>query len=78
MKEDLIRTSIYLEIIEQPDTYKSLVFHTEFVTRKKLVKLRISSRKLGLRQVDTTMYRMMKSYAVSAIVTELKMKLTFC
>ena len=32
---------------------------------------------LGLRQVDTTIYHVTKGYAISAIVTELKMKLTF-
>ena len=45
-------------------------------SRKTLVKLRISSHKL-LRQVDTTIYHVTKGYAISAIVTELKMKLTF-
>ena len=34
-------------------------------------------RNLGLRQVDTTIYHVTKGYAISAIVTELKMKLTF-
>ena len=50
MKEDLICTSIYLELrpIEQPNTYKSLVFHTEFISRKTLVKLRMSSNKLRI------------------------------
>ena len=32
---------------------------------------------LGLGQVDTTIYHVMKGYAISATVTELKMKLTF-
>ena len=32
---------------------------------------------LGLGQVDTTIYNVMKGYAISATVTELKMKLTF-
>ena len=39
---------------EQPNTYKSLVFHlTEFITRKTLVKLRISSHKL---RIETRRY----------------------
>ena len=32
---------------------------------------------LALRQVDTTIYHVTKGYAIFAIVTELKMKLTF-
>ena len=31
----------------------------------------------GLRQVDTTIYHVTKDYAISAIVKELKMKVTF-
>ena len=32
---------------------------------------------LGLKQVDTTKYLVMRGYVVSAIVTKLKMKLIF-
>ena len=43
-------------------------------SRKTLVKLKMN---LGLRQVHTTVYHVMKGYAVSAIAAELKLKHTF-
>ena len=46
-------------------------------SRKSLVKLRISSHKLRIEQVDTTKYLVMRDYVVTAIVTKLKMKLIF-
>ena len=46
-------------------------------SRKSLVKLKKAVIRFGLKQVDTTKYLVMRGYVVSAIVTKLKMKLTF-
>ena len=77
--KDQISADIVKEQLKDLSLKVNTTIQAVFTSRKIEQELNAKEAKppIANKQVDTTIYHVTKGYAISAIVTELKMKLTF-